>query len=304
MNVLIAEDDPVSREILRADLEILNYDVEFCETGQEAWNVLQRHSVDILISDWMMPEMDGLELCRRVRSRETENYVYVILLTAKCRREDRFEGFRAGADDFLSKPLDPDELEARLFVAQRILAMQARLVESNNYLKDLATTDALTGLHNHRALQERLGYEFQRSQRYHADLSMVMLDVDHFKQFNDSFGHPAGDRVLQQVAAVLRSSARATDYVARYGGEEFAIILPETRPAEATEAAERIRSEVADIFHLPRPITISAGISTMRADTDSQAVLLQEADRALYASKTRGRNCVTHFAALEGDLTP
>ncbi len=156
----------------------------------------------------------------------------------------------------------------------------------------------MTGLLNHRMFQQKLAEEFERSGRYHTSLSLMLVDVDKFKQFNDTYGHPAGDQVLKQVATVLQSAARGTDWVARYGGEEFVLILPETNEAGALEAAERIRSAIEEAAWPNRPVTISVGVASMRLNTDSPAMLIAEADQAMYVSKEFGRNRVTHHGAL------
>jgi diguanylate cyclase (GGDEF)-like protein/PAS domain S-box-containing protein len=189
--------------------------------------------------------------------------------------------------------------KAELMRANKLIAeAYVELAEANSRLEMLATTDGLTGLKNHRAFQERLGNEFQRTTRYQTPLSLMLIDVDRFKQYNDAFGHPAGDEVLRAVAATLQSSARQTDYVARYGGEEFVLILPETDQTGAIEAAERVRHAIEMENWGRRGITVSIGVSSRRADTLSPALLIAEADKALYISKGFGRNCVTHHDAL------
>jgi diguanylate cyclase (GGDEF)-like protein len=187
------------------------------------------------------------------------------------------------------------ELEAQ---QQELAAANQRLAQMNIELEALATTDGLTGVRNHRAFQEKLQEEFRRQQRYGGSFSLLLLDVDSFKKFNDSFGHPAGDEVLKQVATLLKMSARQTDYAARYGGEEFALILPETDEHGALVLAERIRAAIEEAAWEKRPVTISVGVSTISREINTPAALIASADEALYTSKARGRNCVTHHRSL------
>ncbi|BDI30053.1 hypothetical protein CCAX7_21040 [Capsulimonas corticalis] len=456
MNVLIAEDDGVSAMVLRKALEKREHYVAHAEDGEQAWRLLREQPFDLVISDWMMPAMDGLELCRRIRQRDASEYTYVLMLTAKGLREDRLEGLGAGADDFLIKPLDHAELGARLNTAERVLKMQsdlqlrtqetkealqmqeaanwrfaelymglpvaciafdihgrirewnrasevlfgasagqmferpvwealhtadcwddqealvrgivagdcvendewifrhpehgdryltrrlfplrsiggeivggigihqditqrkhaerqveeqmqrihvyateletrtALLEAANARLQALATTDGLTGIYNHRAFQERLTVEVQRAHRYNTELSLVLLDVDHFKSYNDTFGHPAGDRVLARVAGSLMGSVRVMDFVARYGGEEFAVILPETGGMGARLAAERFRAALTAQPWPKRPVTASYGVGRLQPGMDA-AELIASADRALYGAKKAGRDCVVVF---------
>ncbi len=463
MKILVVEDDLVSRRILVRMIEKLGHTPQTASNGREALELIQKEPHRVIISDWMMPEMDGVELCRRVRSQVAEYYVYFILCTAKDRREDRLEGMQAGADDFLTKPLDPDELIARLGVAQRILQMQddlrrhadeleairdemaaqneelqetmscvsaanmrfsqlfdglpvpaftydaegrirewncaaedlygwtspkvferqiwevlvaeedvetskeivarvfngERLVNlerrhtavdgrqidvllstfplrgvdgsitgaiaasvdvternrlrreleeqlrradalneelkaANAALAESARTDGLTGLRNHRYLISSLTEMFALSSREHMDLSFVMLDVDKFKDYNDTYGHPAGDEVLRTVAEILKANVRECDIAARYGGEEFAILLPGANVKESVHVAERLRAAIEGYPWPLRPVTASFGISTRDASMEHPSDLVKEADRALYKAKRAGRNRVWH----------
>jgi two-component system cell cycle response regulator len=460
--ILIVEDDPVSALLLRKVLEQRGSKVDHAENGVEALRKFEAYPYRIVISDWMMPEMDGIELCRKVRQ-ATDGYVYVILLSAKSQKEDRLDAYNAGVDDFLTKPLDREELFARLKVAYRILlaedklrmqsdelknagdrmrTMNDRLIlasrrfeelfsglpvacftfdrdglvhewnrtasslfgkqpelalmkpvweafeqrdggfwsqelvnkifagegltsvdwqltlgsderhlicnvialhgvagevlggiatnqditerrraeqciqvfardlelqkvaleEANERLATLAVTDGLTGLWNHRRFREELETVFGRNRRSDESLSVVLLDVDHFKLYNDAFGHPAGDVILQQVARIMRSSCRQYEAVARYGGEEFAIVLPGGTAEDAFGAAERIRQAIAEAEWPEREITASLGVATIRPTDLVADDVLQRADAALYASKQNGRNCVTHFDRIDSTL--
>ena len=473
MRVLIAEDDTVSALVLRRALERLGHEVVVAADGAAAWDALNKEGFRLLITDWMMPETDGIELCRRIRARGGP-YVYVILLTAKGSREDRLEGIEAGADDFLVKPLDVEELASTLSVAQRILQMEEELYERaddlrkardevsdgkqliedtmvylqaanqqfeelfegmpaacitfdadgriqrwnrdcehlfghqtfevmmsslgevfpwwqssaqaadtmerllrgerteglewvhtasdgselhllcntiplrgpnqtvrggisasidisdrkalenalaqqlqranslnleletkqreladlNKLLADQATTDGLTGLRNHRHFRAVLEDAFSKARSTGQSLSVVLLDVDFFKKYNDSFGHPAGDEVLCAVAKLLSRGARANDVVARYGGEEFVLVLPGAGRFAAMKTAERLRSAIAEHTWSLRPVTASFGAATVTQSTASSSEIVDLADQALYASKAAGRNRVTHYDDL------
>ena len=290
MKILIAEDQPVAALFLRRSLEKMGHQAEVAPDGEAAWRMIRDGDIPLLISDWMMPNLDGLELCRRLRAVRSSRYIYTILLTSLDRREDRLNGLRAGADDFLTKPPDPDELAIRLEIAERILAVHDRLSRQNTLLAELASTDELTGVKNRRRFREDLELLFAQADRQRSPLSLIMLDIDQFKQYNDAFGHPAGDEVLRQVGATLRSIVRGHDVVARYGGEEFVVLLPATEIDEAMDVAERLRSAIADHPWPDREVTASLGVATSSPDTPYAATLVDHADRALYYSKEAGRN--------------
>ncbi len=313
MKIVIVEDDPVFRLILSRALEAMSFEFIAFEDGAEAWEYLRTNEVRVLITDWMIPGLDGLDLCRRVRLRGALGpYVYVILLTARTSREDRLRSLQAGADDILTKPLDRAELFARLNVAQRIVNMEEQLrsrslelermhaeLERRNFLlSELASSDGLTGVKNHRFFREKLEAQFSLARWRDVPLSVVMIDVDQFKSFNDSFGHPAGDEVLRDVAKILRSCVRDHDMVARYGGEEFAVLLPSTDVDDSRGLGERLREAIEQFPWKRRPITISLGISTTCPRVPRASVLIDLADRSLYQSKAEGRNRVTHARDL------
>jgi diguanylate cyclase (GGDEF)-like protein/PAS domain S-box-containing protein len=480
MRILIAEDSSGAALILRRTLEKLGHEVSVAADGAEAWEILQRETFPLVISDWMMPRLDGPSLCRRIRAQEGVPYTYVILLTSRNERQDRIEGLYSGADDFLAKPLGHGELFARLEIAQRILTMQgemrtlnarldsrnqelgeqvswlgaanhrfselfaglpvacysldaegaihewnraavelfgygpeeiwqrpiwdifaeegaesqarniqeqkqtiqrvlageeligvevtrrgrdgrwrhllsstlplragdgrvtglisanaditerraleervaeqlrevttlnealghrqdelaranSQLEQANARLEELATCDGLTGLKNHRFLQDVLLSNFSFARRHRLPLSLVMLDVDHFKAYNDTFGHPAGDAVLRQVALLLKAGVRDHDIAARYGGEEFAVLLPATAQGDALVVAQRLRGAVEAFTWEGRPVRVSVGVSTYDPAAPPLAAtpgeLMDQADAALYRSKQQGRNRVTH----------
>jgi two-component system chemotaxis response regulator CheY len=313
MKIVIAEDDAVARLVLRKALEDLNFDVTALADGGAAWDYLLSNDAQVVITDWVMPGLDGLDLCRKVRVRcSTGPYIYVILVTGRNSRDDRLKALQAGADDFLTKPVDRAELFARLNVARRIVTMDeqlrsrstelermhAELERRNILLAETASCDGLTGLKNHLFFRESLEAQFSLARRRGLPLSVVMLDVDQFKPFNDTFGHPAGDDALREVARLLRENVRDHDVVARYGGEEFAVLLPATDVEASRVLGERLRASIEQHPWPLRRITISLGASTMNPRVARAISLIEQADRSLYHSKAEGRNLVTHAVDL------
>jgi diguanylate cyclase (GGDEF)-like protein len=295
MKILIAEDQPPAALYLRRTLEKMGHETTVAPDGEQAWDMVRAGEASLLISDWMMPHLNGLDLCRRIRAAGGNRYTYIILLTSRDRRDDRLTGLRAGADDFLTKPPDPDELAVRLEIAERILKVHEQLARQNAQLSELATIDELTGTKNRRRFREDLELLFSQADRLVSPLSLIMLDLDHFKQYNDSFGHPAGDEVLHWTGTILRSAIRGHDVAARYGGEEFVVLLPSTDSAKALDVAERLRTAIECRPWPHRKVTASLGVATSSPATADAAALVQEADYALYKSKQAGRNRVIHF---------
>ena len=303
MKILIAEDQEPSALFLQRMLERMGHEVTVARDGREAWNLTSETRFPLIISDWVMPDLNGLELCRRIREQQEDSYTYIILITNKHSQQDRLVGLRAGADDFLVKPPDAEELAVRLEIAWRILAVYDELERRNNMLAELAHSDELTGVKNRRRFREALEIYFSMARRQGLQLSMVMLDVDNFKDFNDRFGHPAGDEVLKEVGQALRDNIRKHDEVARVGGEEFAILLPDTDANLARDMAERIRATIEGNPWPLRPITASLGVATSEPETPSPAHLVEQADQALYHSKRSGRNRVSHFREVGDALS-
>jgi two-component system, cell cycle response regulator len=298
--VLIAEDDPIFRRVLQSWLEKWNYEVTVLENGLDAWNALQQeNSPQMAILDWMMPGLDGIEVCRRIRSNQQGPYKYLLLLTAKESKEDVVAGLEAGADDYLTKPFDANELRARVRAGKRILELQGALVKAHRDLQFEAAHDNLTSLWNRGAIMDLLQRETQRTVRIGEPLGVIMADLDHFKQINDSYGHQIGDVVLREVARRLLQSVRNYDYVGRYGGEEFLIVLTACVPSDLIVTAERMRIYVSekpvDTEAGPIPVTISIGLAAQHVagpEPPRGEELVRAADSALYIAKARGRNCV------------
>lgn len=314
MRVLIAEDDFVPRTILRRAVEALGHECLVAEDGDQAWELYRNTSgVDAIVSDWMMEGTDGLELCRRIRAEQREEYTYFIFLTSLGDKEHLLEGIETGADDYLSKPLDKDELQVRLISASRVTSLHRRLAEKNGELQklnsllhDQSREDALTGLGNRLRLREDLERMVGQARRYQYRYCAVLCDVDLFKPYNDHYGHPAGDEVLQRVASAVASHCRSGDFAYRYGGEEFLILLPEQDVEGGCAFAEHLRRSIEElrISHeksLPGVVTISAGLATLRLDGyEGGESPLREADAALYRAKEAGRNRVAVRGEADG----
>ncbi len=296
--VLAAEDNPVFQSMLRTMLTKWGYQAVMARDGLEAWQVLQSPDTpQLAILDWMMPGMDGVEVCRRVRAAGREPYIYILLLTARTDSQDLVEGMDAGADDYLTKPFNAHELRVRLRAGSRILDLQEDLLEAREALREQATHDGLTGLLNRASILELLQNELARAGRKKQPVSLLLIDLDRFKQINDTYGHQAGDAVLREVARRMKAVVRRYDAIGRYGGEEFLIVLPGCDGDAASAQAERVREAVA-----ASPITAGAGSIAVTSsigvswrghtcDSDIDG-LVREADLALYRAKDAGRNRV------------
>jgi diguanylate cyclase (GGDEF)-like protein len=304
MKILIVEDQKTFGMALSSTLSRLGHENRLVIGADAAWDLICQEDWRLILTDWMMPDVDGLELCRRIRGQQSSPYRYVIMLTGRSERADRLEGLEAGADDFLTKPVDEDELIVRLAIGRRILSVQWELEASIARLDAVARTDPLTGLSNRRQLDDVLGAALSQATCV-KPCSVVAVDVDHFKSYNDSFGHGAGDEVLQVVATLLMTGTRSGDRVFRVGGEEFLVVLPGTTSDEALIVAERLRSSIAAHTWPSRPVTASFGVATIsgpgpRADKSD---VLDAADHALYRSKQSGRDRVTRTLSIEGRTT-
>jgi two-component system cell cycle response regulator len=296
MKMLVADDDPVWRRMIEAMVREWGDEAVPVEDGRQAWKALQgAERPPLAILDWIMPGLDGLDICRRLREEVDAPYVYVLLLTAKDSKADLIKAFEAGADDYIKKPFDPDELRARLRAATRILELQAALLKAQDDLRILATRDSLTGLFNRRAILDMLERELARAQRENASVSVLVADVDYFKQVNDLHGHAAGDAVLRQIAERMLSSVRAYDAVGRYGGEEVLLVLPHCDDGDALRTAERTRVAIAAepcrALNEELTVRVSIGVASSRTvGTFDAKSLIRAADAALYRAKNTGRD--------------
>jgi two-component system chemotaxis response regulator CheY len=305
LKVLIVDDDENSRRALERAVVLLGHTCRSARDGQEAWEMHQAEHADVILSDWGMPGIDGLELCRRTRVAEGDGpYTYFIFVSAFDDREHFLQGMNAGADDYQAKPIDFDELRARFISASRVIALHRKLAEKATALRRdsqasfrMARLDVLTGVGNRLAMNEDLDVLWARAKRYGHRHCAAFCDIDWFKAYNDHYGHLAGDIVLQRVAAAARRALREADGFYRYGGEEFLVILPEQSLAEASVALNRVRAEV-EALAIPTitdfgVVTISAGLAALDLPIDEDVESwLGRADRALYLAKRGGRNRV------------
>jgi diguanylate cyclase (GGDEF)-like protein len=298
MQILVADDSPLFRDMLHKMLADWGYEVILADNGQEAWEHLrQENGPRLALVDWMMPGLEGAEVCRRVRAGIHDRYVYILLLSVRSDLEDIVEGMESGADDYIVKPFQVDELRARLRAGRRVVALQEELVAAREALREQATRDGLTGLWNREAIFDILRNELARAGRSREPLIVLMADLDGFKQVNDYYGHMAGDAVLRQVTGRMRASVRRYDAVGRYGGEEFLIVLPGCELPGGLVQAERIRHAIdAEAFlagDAEIRLTCSLGAACSGTAEAPQADdLIHEADAALYYAKRQGRNRV------------
>jgi two-component system, cell cycle response regulator len=298
LKILIADDEALSRRLLEKTLERAGYEVIAVENGRAAVRQLcQSDGPRLALLDWVMPEIDGPGVCREVRRQQEDSYVYMVLLTSKEAKEDIVTGLESGADDYLTKPFNVDELKARLRTGERILHLEGRLVEAREMMRFKATHDALTSIWNRGVIMDRLGRELMRSQRECACTIVLLGDVDHFKSVNDTHGHLVGDEVLQEIARRLLLSIRSYDFVGRYGGEEFLLVLNNCKPQFAEARAEDIRRIVSSrpVQTLAGPLNITMSFGLLLSDVwgvRPVEELLHEVDAALYAAKAAGRNRV------------
>jgi two-component system, cell cycle response regulator len=295
VRVLIAEDDLVSRSLLERVLVKWGFEVAVTRDGEEAWQALQQDDAPPLaVLDWMMPGLDGPEVCRRVRGLDAPNPPYLILLTARDSKSDIVAGLEAGANDYLGKPFDKDELHARLEVGRRFIELNTKLLQTQETLAVLARTDALTGIINRRAILERLDEEITRSDRGGSPLGIGIVDIDHFKRVNDAYGHATGDQVLREVVDRSAAAMRPHDGFGRIGGEEFLAVLPGSGRPQLADALERIRAAVSrsPMDAGGRDVSVTVSIGGGVYGGQSADALIRAADGALYQAKAQGRDRV------------
>jgi two-component system, cell cycle response regulator len=301
--VLIAEDDPVSREVLHVFLAKWGYDVSIAVEGFEALRMLEGENAPRLaVLDWMMPGMEGVQICRHIREQINRPYTYVLLLTARAEKKDLLQALELGADDYLTKPFDSKELRARLLVGQRILDLQDNLIAARETLRFQATHDLLTGLYNRGGVLDALDREHARQMREQKPFGIILADIDHFKNVNDRHGHMCGDLVLREVAQRMAGCTRPYDTVGRYGGEEFLVVVPSADALGTLELVERMRVaiEAQPAATSSGDVRVTASFGVIANDSMSPIgsnVLLQLADEALYRAKEQGRNR-TELAAV------
>ena len=297
MKILVAEDDRVTRRLLESYLHKWGHEAVVCDNGGQAWEILGGdNGPRVAVIDWLMPEMTGIEVCRQLREDENKPYVYIILLTSKGTKENVVEGLDAGADDYIVKPFDPNELKVRVRAGTRITQLQEQLRTALATSEYRASHDLLTGLKNRGAVLESLEMERERSHREKKPLGVLIADVDHFKRVNDRNGHLAGDGVLRAVAKRLESSLRPYDSIGRYGGEEFLIVMPGCDHEMAREVGERLCSafnnQPLTTEEGEFSITLSFGGTVVRAGAEQMDSIISRADEALYRAKAGGRNRV------------
>jgi two-component system, cell cycle response regulator len=312
--ILIAEDDPVSRRLLEVFLTRWGYQVAVAASGIEALDLLEQIDAPRLaVLDWMMPGMEGVQVCRKIRERKDRPYTYILLLSARAQKEDLLLGLESGADDYLTKPFDAQELRARLHVGQRILQLQDGLMVAGAELLFRATHDSLTGIANRDVVLDALRREHSRQAREGGSFCIVLLDVDHFKSVNDTYGHLCGDAVLQEVVRRVNATVRAHDTVGRYGGEEFLIVAPSSGAEGVLRLSERIRLAIeakpiaTEAGEISVTVSLGLAVSSETAPLDSKT-MLSTADEALYRAKAEGRNRsemgILEATAAVGEIAP
>jgi len=298
MKILIAEDNKTSRKILESTLKKWGYDIISVPDGNAAWQILKTDDApQLAILDWVMPGIDGLELCKRIRLKNKKLYSYIIMLTAKVDKEDIIKGLDAGADDYINKPFYPFELKARIKAGIRIIDLQTKLNVLNEKLLFQATHDSLTKLLNRKAIVDLIQREISRSYRNKSHLGLLMIDIDHFKIINDNYGHLAGDEILSKLSTRIETIIRDYDTLGRYGGEEFLVVLPNCNKKEILTIAERIRQAIkkTSMITEKQMVNITVSIGAILLDIKEKMDmkdLIRAADNALYEAKNSGRDMV------------
>jgi diguanylate cyclase (GGDEF)-like protein len=295
--VLVVDDSAVYRKLVEHALEAQPYSLLFAKSGLEALDLFKQHSPSIVITDWMMPDYSGLELCERIRADAKRGYTYIIVVTAKSEKDSVVKGLAAGADDYLTKPFDPEELLARVGVGSRTVELHREIAAKNQLLEEMAHTDSLTGLPNRRAIEEWAGRQLRGAARHGFSLWVVHADLDCFKNINDSYGHDAGDAALQKFGELLQSHTRASDICGRMGGDEFLLVITHVEAEQIQLTVERLRKQLASSEFAfgsgSTLVTASFGISGFcGTEAPELSALVREADKALYCAKRAGGNQV------------
>jgi len=293
--VLVADDSPVYRKLVEQALSQDSCSVMFANSGQQAIEIFEREHPSLVITDWVMPDITGIELCQKIRANAGSAYTYVIILTSNAEKENVVQGLSAGADDYLTKPFHRDELLARVRVGRRLVDLHRQIEAKNRLLEELALTDSLTGLPNRRAIEAWAERQLSGAARYGFPLWVVLMDLDHFKKINDTYGHEAGDIVLKRFADILKSNTRLSDISGRIGGEEFLQVLTHADENNVLVVVERVRKQFeAERFTWDGKavgVTASFGVAGFSGKTAPDfSKLVRQADAALYRSKDRGRN--------------
>jgi two-component system chemotaxis response regulator CheY len=298
LQVLVVDDSPVYRKLIEHTLEDGGYTPLFAQNGREALALYGQHAPAIVITDWMMPDFSGPELCERIRSHAQSAYTYIIVLTSISEKDNVVKGLAAGADDYLTKPFDPGELLARIGVGRRTIGLHREIEAKNKLLNEMAHTDSLTGLPNRRAIEEWAARQLRGAARHGFAMWVAHADLDNFKSINDSYGHDAGDRVLQKFGEVLRENTRASDISGRMGGDEFLLVMTHLGEKSTRLTVERLREQFAALkFSFGGEtvsVTASFGIAGFQGkEPPDFTKLVRQADMALYSGKRAGRNQVT-----------
>ncbi len=298
LRILVVDDEQTVRRLIEKTLTRLGHDVLLAENGEKAWNIIQDEPIRLVLTGWDMPLMNGIQLIKKIRSTTLPGYVYTILIPPNGKNENIVEGLYAGADDYLSKPLDTTKLEARVAVGERMLALEDGLVQANNQLEKLAMVDTLTGLMNRRAIYRFARGELERARRVSEPLSVIYLDIDYFKSINKEFGHQLGDEALKLVGQIIQKRSRTYDGIGRWSGDEFLIILPGAVAIDAQNAARRIIENIAATkLAIPEggllSLSASAGVATQAKMTGAVALLddiIQRASEGRRRARAAGGN--------------
>jgi two-component system chemotaxis response regulator CheY len=298
LQVLVVDDSPFSRKLVEHAIEGDSYSLLLAENGNEAVRLFKEHRPAVVITDWMLPDSSGPELCERIRAESTDSYTYIILLTSMTEKEDIVKGLSSGADDYLTKPFDRGELLARIGVGRRTIELHREIDAKNKLLEEMAHTDPLTGLPNRRAIEEWAARQLRGAARHGFAVWVAHADLDNFKSINDSYGHDAGDQVLQKFGEVLRESTRASDISGRMGGDEFLLVMTHLDEKSTRLTVERLRGQFAALkFSFGGDtvsVTASFGIAGFQGTEPPEfSKLVRQADKALYTGKRGGRNQVT-----------